>query len=153
MTDIHEHDGRIREWLGPGPAEAPSDLVEAILAEGPAIRQRHRWEVAPRLELGGRARGLVAARLTGVLLAGLLAIGVFVAGRRPTPLLFSRVPDLTAFAGGSVADAIAWRGQLLAVGSVADAGHTVGTAWTSANGADWARVTPGTATVDVRMAR
>ena len=80
MSETHEREARIRAWLRPGPEEAPGDLVESVLAEIPAVRQRHGWEVTPGLTLTGRARLLIAATLALAVAAGLLLMGALLAG-------------------------------------------------------------------------
>lgn len=153
MSGSHDPDARIREWLRPGPTEAPDDLVEAMLAEVPAIRQRNRWELGLAPVAGARMRTLLAAAMVVVLVAGLLLIGALLAGSRPHVSPFAAVPDVSAFGAGAVSDVVAWEGTLVAVGGEPEAGHTVGAAWTSTDGVAWQPIPGAVGTADLTIGR
>jgi hypothetical protein len=87
------------------------------------------------------------------LAAGLLLAGAFLAGRSRPSEPFRALTDVTAFGGGSAADVINWHGGLLAVGAVSDAGHTIGTVWTSSDGRSWRQLSGSDATPDLSLAR
>ncbi|HLX34106.1 MAG TPA: hypothetical protein VKR30_02570 [Candidatus Limnocylindrales bacterium] len=146
-------EARVREWLEAGPDEAPTELVEAVLAELPAARQRRRWEVGPSA-LPPAAFRLAAAAVVLVFVAALIVVGgVLLAGTQPKPLTWTPISDVGALSTGSIADAISWKDGVLVVGSASTTGRTVGLAWTSADGLTWRVVGSGATTLDLGMSR
>ncbi len=154
MSGSNQVDARIRAWVARGPDDAPTELVEAVLAEVPVIRQRHRWETWDRPDSWPRARSAAVAALLVALLAALLwAAGAFISGTRPASATWTPIGDVAAFGGGSISDVIEWGGELVAAGTVSEAGHLVGAFWASRDGRDWQRLPVGSAAVDLTMGR
>ncbi len=151
MSRSGDTEARIRGWLAAGDEHAPDDLVEAVLAEFPSIRQRRRWEVPLRARWVFRSlRWTVGMALLVMILVLLLATALLVAARPPS---WVRLSGTDVFGNGSVTDVVLVPDGLLAVGTTSQGGHDMAAAWGSTDGLRWRQTSSGTALADTSMGR
>ncbi len=132
---------RVRNWLAEAPERAPDDVIESVLAEVPATRQRGPWRAyLPSNSMWPRLAGLAAAALAVLVVitlawSGRLA-GPTSAGPRPGQV---QPIDMTPFGHAAITDVIDGPSGLLATGTLVENGHDQVAVWSSNDGLAWTR--------------